>query len=80
MPIADADKAIRAIRDSYDFSFLGVQKKSRENTVRRTLVEKVARFMLELGAGFTYAGQEWTLGTRQMSITGNRYGRSAAEL
>ena len=61
MPIADADKAIRAIRDSYDFSFLGVQKKSRANTVRRTLVEKVARFMLELGAGFTYAGQERTL-------------------
>ena len=61
MPIADADKAIRAIRDSYDFSFLGLQKKSKENTVRRTLVEKVARFMLELGAGFTYAGQERTL-------------------
>ena len=61
MPIADADKAIRAIRDSYDFSFLGLQKKTRENTVRRTLVEKVARFMLELGAGFTYAGQERTL-------------------
>ena len=61
MPIADADKAIRAIRDSYDFSFLGLKKKTRENTVRRTLVEKVARFMLELGAGFTYAGQERTL-------------------
>ena len=61
MPIADADKAIRAIRDSYDFSFLGLQRKTRENTIRRTLVEKVARFMLELGAGFTYAGQERTL-------------------
>ena len=61
MSIADADKAIRMIRDSYDFAFLGLQKKSKENTVRRTLVEKVARFMLELGAGFTYAGQERTL-------------------
>ena len=61
MPIADSEAAIRAIRDSYDFSFLGLEKKTRENKVRQTLVEKVARFMLDLGAGFTYAGQERTL-------------------
>ena len=61
MPIADSEAAIRAIRDSYDFTFLGLEKKSRENKVRQALVEKVARFMLDLGAGFTYAGQERTL-------------------
>ena len=61
MPIADSEAAIRAIRDSYDFTFLGLEKKTRENKVRQTLVEKVARFMLDLGAGFTYAGQERTL-------------------
>lgn len=61
MPIADSEAAIRAIRDSYDFSFLGLEKKTREKKVRQTLVEKVARFMLDLGAGFTYAGQERTL-------------------
>ena len=61
MPIADSETAIRAIRASYDFTFLGLEKKAKENTVRQTLVEKVARFMLDLGAGFTYAGQERTL-------------------
>ena len=61
MPIADSEAAIRAIRDSYDFTFLGLEKKTRENKVRQTLVEKVARFMLDLGAGFTYAGQERTI-------------------
>ena len=61
MPIADSEAAIRAIRDSYDFTFLGLEKKTRENKVRQTLVEKVAGFMLDLGAGFTYAGQERTL-------------------
>ena len=61
MPIADSEAAIRAIRDSYDFTFLGLEKKTRETKVRQTLVEKVARFMLDLGAGFTYAGQERTL-------------------
>ena len=61
MPIADSEAAIRAIRDSYDFTFLRLEKKTRENKVRQTLVEKVARFMLDLGAGFTYAGQERTL-------------------
>ena len=61
MPIADSEAAIKAIRDSYDFTFLGLEKKAKENTVRQTLVEKVARFMLDLGAGFTYAGQERTL-------------------
>lgn len=61
MPIADSEVAIRAIRDSYDFAFLGLEKKSKENKVRQALVEKVARFMLDLGAGFTYAGQERTL-------------------
>ena len=61
MPIADSETAIRAIRASYDFTFLGLEKKTRENKVRQTLVEKVARFMLDLGAGFTYAGQERTL-------------------
>ena len=31
MPIADSEAAIRAIRDSYDFTFLGLEKKTREN-------------------------------------------------
>lgn len=68
MPIADSEAAIRAIRDSYDFSFLGLEKKSKENTVRKTLVEKVARFMLDLGAGFTYAGQE-----RSLDVAGDAF-------
>ena len=34
MPIADSEAAIRAIRDSYDFTFLGLEKKTRENKVR----------------------------------------------
>ena len=30
MPIADSEAAIRAIRDSYDFTFLGLEKKTRK--------------------------------------------------
>ena len=44
MPIADSEAAIRAIRDSYDFSFLGLEKKTRENKVRQTLVENRSPF------------------------------------
>ena len=68
MQIADADLAIKAIRDRYNLEFLGVTKKDKENKVRRTLVERVARFMLELGAGFTYAGQE-----RKIDVGGNKF-------
>ena len=68
MQIADADLAIKAIRDRYNLEFLGVTKKDKENKVRRTLVERVARFMLELGAGFTYAGQE-----RKIDVGGDKF-------
>ena len=68
MQIADADLAIKAIRDRYNLEFLGMTKKSKENKVRRTLVERVARFMLELGAGFTYAGQE-----RKIDVGGDKF-------
>ena len=61
MQIADADIAVRAIRDKYNLEFLGLAKKAKENKVRQSIVERVARFMLELGAGFTYAGQEQKL-------------------
>ena len=57
MPPADSDMAEQTLKGEYDLGFLPVTGRTKENRLRAILVDKVARFMVELGAGFSYVGK-----------------------
>lgn len=48
-------------RDSYVFEFLDIPKKHSEKNLQQALVRSLKDFILELGRGFTFMGQEYRL-------------------
>ena len=61
MPPDDSDMAEQALKGEYDLGFLPATAKTKENSLRAMLVDKVAQFMVELGAGFSYVGKGLTI-------------------
>ena len=61
MPPNDSDMAEQALKGEYDLGFLPATAKTKENSLRTMLVDKVAQFMVELGAGFSYVGKGLTI-------------------
>ena len=57
MPPSDSDMAEQALKGEYDLGFLSATERTKENKLRSMLVDKVARFLVELGAGFSYVGK-----------------------
>ena len=49
------------IKDPYIFDFLQLDSEYREKDIENQLVQHVNRFMLELGKGFAYVGQQYPL-------------------
>ena len=62
MPPVDSDMAEQTLKGEYDLGFLPATAKTKENKLRAMLVDKVAKFMIELGAGFSYVGKGLTIG------------------
>ncbi|TDD49090.1 DUF1016 family protein [Kribbella antibiotica] len=58
MPAGDSDLAQQATRDPYLFDFLGTTDGWQERDVERGLVDHVGKFLLELGQGFAFIGQQ----------------------
>ena len=61
MPPDDSDMAEQALKGEYDLGFLPATAKTKENQLRTMLVDKVAQFLVELGAGFSYVGKGVTI-------------------
>ena len=61
LPEAQAVYANEVFKDSYCMGFLGVTEPLLELELERRLVEKVKQFLLELGQGFTYIGNQHVL-------------------
>lgn len=61
LPEAQAAYANEVFKDSYCMGFLGVNEPLLELELERRLVEKVKQFLLELGQGFTYIGNQHVL-------------------
>ncbi len=61
MPPVDSDMAEQTLKGEYDLGFLPATVKTKENKLRAMLVDKVAQFMVELGAGFSYVGKGLTI-------------------
>lgn len=58
------DQAIRAneiLKDSYNLGFLGLTKPVVELELEKRLIEKIKHFMLELGKGFAFIGNQYRL-------------------
>jgi len=58
LPPAESDLATQVFKDPYLFDFLGTADPRREREIERSLVDHIQRFLLELGAGFAFVGQQ----------------------
>lgn len=58
LPPPQSDLAHQALKDPYLFDFLGLGDEAREREVERGLTAHITRFLLELGAGFSYVGRQ----------------------
>jgi hypothetical protein len=49
------------LKDPYDFQFLATGREAEEREIERGLVAHIREFLLELGAGFAFLGQQFHL-------------------
>ena len=58
LPAPVADYANEVFRSRYNLGFLGVTESMKELKLERRLVAKITRFVLELGKGFAFIGNQ----------------------
>jgi len=61
LPEAQADYANEVFRSSYNLGFLGITEPIKELELEKRLVTKIKSFILELGRGFTFIGNQYRL-------------------
>lgn len=61
LPIAVAAYANEVIKSTYNLGFLGVTEPVLELELEHRLVEKIKQFLLELGKGFTFIGNQYPI-------------------
>jgi predicted nuclease of restriction endonuclease-like (RecB) superfamily len=58
LPKPQSDLAIESLKDPYCFDFLTLTDQAQEREIENALVKHVTAFLLELGAGFAFVGQQ----------------------
>lgn len=58
LPPVQSDLAQQSLNDPYMFDFLSLTTDHNERDLEKGLVQHMTRFLLELGAGFAYVGQQ----------------------
>ena len=58
LPAPQSELAQMTLKDPYMFDFLGIGNEAHERDVENSLVEHITKFLLELGAGFSYVGRQ----------------------
>lgn len=61
LPKPHSDLAKNMLKDPYCFDFLGLGNEAHERDIENALVQHISRFLLELGAGFAFVGQQYHL-------------------
>ena len=61
LPDAESDLAKEMLKDPYDFSFIALDEKYREEELKTELIKNIEQFLQELGKGFSYLGREFKL-------------------
>jgi len=59
LPSPQSDLAQQTIKDPYIFDFLSISQSVRELELQKELVSHIAKFLLELGTGFAFAGSQY---------------------
>ncbi len=61
LPPGQSDLAAEVIKDPYSFDFLTIGPDAAERQLERALLDHIRQFLLELGAGFAFVGQQMHL-------------------
>lgn len=61
LPAPQGDLAQEITRDPYTFDFVSLTEIYREKQLKDALIANINQFLMELGAGFAYIGQEYRL-------------------
>jgi len=61
LPDSQSDLAVQTLKDPYNFDFLTMSKPFHEKDIEKQLVAHITRFLLELGKGFSFIGQQYHL-------------------
>lgn len=49
------------LKDPYNFSFLALDIKHRENELEQGLMDHIQKFLLEIGEGFAFVGRQYRI-------------------
>jgi len=58
LPAPQSDLAREIIKDPYNFDFLTLTEEYTERELEKGLIDHIAKFLMELGAGFAYLGKQ----------------------
>ncbi|XAZ81790.1 PDDEXK nuclease domain-containing protein (plasmid) [Fibrella sp. ES10-3-2-2] len=61
LPKPHSDLAQQLLKDPYVFDFVVATAKAKERNIEDQLVQQVTKFLLELGQGFAFVGQQYPL-------------------
>lgn len=61
LPARDSELAQELTRDPYIFDFTAMSEPYKERELKKALMANISRFLLELGSGFAYVGEEYRL-------------------
>lgn len=61
LPVPNADYANTVFKDSYNLGFLSITEPVKELELEKRLIEKIKLFVLELGKGFSFIGNQHRL-------------------
>ena len=59
LPAAQSDLARQIIKDPYNLEFLDIQGEFRERELEEKLIDHIRKFLLELGQGFAFIGNQY---------------------
>jgi len=62
LPVTQSDLAQQMLKNPYIFDFVGLTEEMKERDVERALIAHLKKFLLELGRGFAYVGNQYNLG------------------
>jgi predicted nuclease of restriction endonuclease-like (RecB) superfamily len=68
LPNPQSDLVEQTLKDPYIFDFLNLAPEAKERDLERGLLEKLRKFMLELGSGFAFMGSQYKL-----EVSGREY-------
>ena len=61
LPATVSDVADDMMKSEYNLEFLGISKEAKERELESSIIENIKRFLLELGYGFSFVGNQYKL-------------------